>query len=99
MTPEQKLNALFAAEAAPDRDLGFQADVVARIARRRAGATILALVPWLIAATAGLWGLQPMIGAVAEQAGPVLAPVAMIATLVAGSLIAALWLTRRLGRA
>lgn len=99
MTPEQKLNALFAAEAVPARDLVFQADVAARIARRRAWATVLSLVPWLTALTAGLWGLQPVIGVVADRAGPVLAPVAMILTLVGGSLIAALWLTRRFGRA
>ena len=77
MTPEQKMNALFAAEAAPARDFSFQAEVVTRIARRRAWATILSLVPWLVAATAGLWGLQPVIGAAAEQSGPVLLPVAM----------------------
>lgn len=99
MTPEQKMKALFAADAAPARDFGFQAEIVARIARRRAWATVLALVPWLIAATAGLWGLQPVIGAVAEQAGPVLMSVAMTLTLVVASLAAALWLTRRLGRA
>jgi len=98
MTPEQKMNALFAAEAAPSRDFGFQAAVVARIARHRAWATVLSLVPWLVAATAGLWGLQPLIGAVADQTAPVLAPVAMTLTLVGGSLIAGLWLIRRLGR-
>ena len=99
MTAEQKLNALFAAEAVPARDLGFQADFVQRIARQRAWATVAALVPWLIAATALLWGVQPVIAAAADQLAPVLAPVAMILTLVAGSLVVAVWLTRRLGRA
>ncbi|WP_339928541.1 hypothetical protein [uncultured Brevundimonas sp.] len=93
------MNALFAAEAAPARDYGFQAEVVARIARRRAWASILSLVPWLISATVGLWGLQTVIGTAAGQLGPVLVPVAMTLTLIGGSLVAALWLTRRLGRA
>tara|TARA_R110000868_G_scaffold104578_11_gene288237 strand:- start:2357 stop:2656 length:300 start_codon:yes stop_codon:yes gene_type:complete len=99
MTPEQKMTALFAAETVPARDYAFQAEVVARIARHRAWASVLSLVPWLIAVTAGLWGLQPVIGAAADQVGPVLVPVAMTLTLVGGSLMAALWLTRRLGRA
>tara|TARA_R110000764_G_scaffold75283_3_gene152068 strand:- start:563 stop:862 length:300 start_codon:yes stop_codon:yes gene_type:complete len=99
MTPEQKLTALFAAEAAPARDYGFQAEVVARIARRRAWASVLSLVPGLIAATALLWGLQSVFGAVLGQLGPVLVPVAMILTLVGVSLGAAFWLTRRLVRA
>ncbi|MDI1280165.1 hypothetical protein [Brevundimonas sp.] len=99
MTPEQKMNALFAADAAPARDLGFQADVARRIARQRAWATVVALVPWLIAATAVLWGLQPALAAAADQLAPTLIPVAMTLTLVVGSLAAALWLTRRLGRA
>lgn len=99
MTPEQKLTALFAAEAAPARDYSFQADVVARIARRRAWASVLSLVPWLIAATAGLWGLQAVIATAADPLGPVLVPVAMTLTLVGGSLAAARRLTRRLGRA
>ncbi|WP_414977324.1 hypothetical protein [Brevundimonas sp.] len=93
------MNALFAADAAPARDLGFQADVARRIARQRAWATVVALVPWLIAATAVLWGLQPALAAAADQLAPTLIPVAMILTLVVGSLAAALWLTRRLGRA
>lgn len=99
MTPEQKLPALFAAEAAPARDYGFQAEVVARIARRRAWATVLSLVPGLVAATALLWGLQAVFGGVLGQLGPVLVPVAMILTLVGVSLGAAFWLTRWLARA
>ncbi len=45
MTPEQKMNALFAAEAAPARDVGFEVAVLARIARHRAWASVLALLP------------------------------------------------------
>ncbi|WP_417233178.1 hypothetical protein [Brevundimonas sp.] len=99
MTPEQKMNALFAAEAAPARDYGFQAEVVARIARRRAWMSILSLVPWLIAATAVLWALRPVISTAADRLDPVLVPVAMTLTLIGGSLVAARRLTRRLGRA
>ena len=99
MTPEQKMNALFAAEAAPARDVGFEVAVLARIARHRAWASVLALLPWLFAATAGLWGLQRTIGAATDQLAVVFVPVAMTLTLIGGSLVAARRLTRRLGRA
>ena len=55
MTPERKLAALFAAEAPPARDFAFQAAVARRIAARRAWMTVVALLPWTIAATALLW--------------------------------------------
>lgn len=99
MTPEQKMNALFAAEAVPARDYGFQAVVAARIARRRAWARVLSMVPVLIAVTAGLWGLQSVIVEAATSLEPMLVPVTMILTLVGGALASALWLARRLHRA
>ena len=50
MTPEQKLSALFAAEAPPARDYVFQARMAQAIALRRAWMTVAALVPWTVAA-------------------------------------------------
>lgn len=99
MTPEQKMNALFAAEAVTARDVGFQVEVLARIARRRAWESVLSLLPWLFAVTAGLWGLQRAIGTAVDQLTPVLVPVAMTLTLVGGSLVAARWLALRFVRA
>lgn len=95
MTPEQKLAALFAAGAAPARDLAFQAAVARRIAARRAWMTVAALVPWTIAATALLWGLRPVVAPLAEGLAAALQPAAtvLVTALVAG--LAARWLSRR----
>jgi len=95
MTPDRKLAALFAAEAPPARDLAFQAAVARRIAARRAWMTVGALVPWVIAATALLWGLSPVVAQLADSMAVALEPVAMVlvTALVAG--LAARWLSRR----
>ena len=55
MTPEDKLAAFFAEATPPARDLAFQAMVAERVARRRALATVFALVPWTIAAIVLCW--------------------------------------------
>lgn len=96
MTPEQKLSALFAAEAPPARDYGFQARMAQAIALRRAWMTVAALVPWVVAAVAILWALIPVVGPMSDSLGPALQPaVAMLAgaAVIAG---AALWMSRRL---
>lgn len=95
MTPEQKLAALFAAEAPPARDYAFQVGVAQRIAARRAWLTVAALAPWAIAATAILWAFAPLAAGLAEGAEPLLQPLGAIVTLVAVSVAAALWLSRR----
>ncbi|MFY8163887.1 MAG: hypothetical protein ACOVKC_06585 [Brevundimonas sp.] len=96
MTPEQKLSALFAAEAPPARDYGFQARMAQAIALRRAWMTVAALVPWVVAAVAILWALVPVVGPLSDSLGPALQPaVAMLAgaAVTAG---VALWMSRRL---
>lgn len=95
MTPDDKLNRLFAAQTPPRRDLAFEAAVAERIALRRAWATAGALAPWAIAATAILWALAPMLATLGQAAGDVLAPA--IATAAVGMLtfIAARWMDRR----
>lgn len=62
LTPEQKLAALFAEQAPPARDPVFCADLMQRVARRRAWARVGAAAPW--AGVAGLltWALQPVLG-------------------------------------
>lgn len=95
MTPEQKLAALFAAETPPARDYAFQAVVAQRIAARRAWLTLLALVPWAIAATAVLWALAPLAGQALEGVAPLVQPMGAVLTLAALTGVAALWLSRR----
>lgn len=95
MTPEQKLAALFAAEAPPARDYAFQVAVAQRIAARRAWLTVAALAPWAIAAAAVLWALAPLAGDLAEAAAPLVQSLGATLTLAALSAAAALWLSRR----
>ncbi|MBU1347639.1 MAG: hypothetical protein KKA16_11915 [Alphaproteobacteria bacterium] len=78
MTPEDKLNAFFAEAAPPTRDLTFQAGVAERVARRRALATVFAMIPWTIAAIALCWAAGPMIAPVVEGLSRTLAPAAAI---------------------
>jgi hypothetical protein len=49
--PDSTLSAFFADQTPPRRDLAFEAQVAAGIARRRVVATIAALLPWTIAAS------------------------------------------------
>lgn len=83
MTPDQTLSAFFAEAAPPARDLMFEARVAGRIARRRAVATVLALVPWTVAAIAVLWALAPLASPAVEGLSQTLAPAAAILTLTA----------------
>ncbi|MNK08182.1 hypothetical protein D3C87_261110 [compost metagenome] len=61
MTPEQKLAAIFAQQAAPARDLVFMSVTAQRIARRRAVLSVLACLPWGLVAALMLWALQPVL--------------------------------------
>lgn len=98
MTPEQKLAALFAADAPPPRDYAFEADVAERVARRRAWMTVAALVPWMVVAAIVLWALQPVLVRLSEELATLIQPLALVGavTVVAAGL--ALWLTGALQR-
>lgn len=98
MTPERKLQALFAAEAPPARDYAFQARLAQRIALRRAWMTVAALVPWGVAAIAILWALIPVVGPLGEDIVALVPAAGMLAG-VAVSAVAALWLSRRFSAA
>ncbi|MDO9078186.1 MAG: hypothetical protein Q7U72_12150 [Brevundimonas sp.] len=98
MTPEQKLAALFAAEAPPARDYGFEARMAQAIALRRAWMTVAALVPWVVAAVAVLWALIPVVGPMSESLGAALQPAAAMLAGAAVTAAAALWLSRRFGK-
>ncbi len=78
MTPEERLNVFFAEAMPATRDLGFQAGVAERVARRRAVATVVALIPWTIAAMVLCWAVGPMMAPVVEGMGQTLAPAAAI---------------------
>ncbi len=82
-THDQALAAFFAAQVPPPRDLAFEARVAAGVARRRALATVLALVPWTIAAVAVLWALAPLVAPVVEGLGQTLAPAVALLVLTA----------------
>lgn len=94
MTPEQKLQALFAAEAPPARGYAFQARLAQRIALRRAWMTVAALVPWGVAGVAILWALIPVVGPLGEDIAALVPAAGMLAG-VAVSAVAALALARR----
>jgi hypothetical protein len=100
MTPEQKLAALFAAETAPAIDIAFVAEVSGRIAFRRAVATVLAMIPWAIAATAILWALAPvavpLVGGLEAALSPILGGVALAAAALIGAVVLDTGLRRRL---
>lgn len=97
MTPEEKLAALFAAEAPPARDLAFEARVAERVAARRALGRSLAAAPMAVAAAAALWGL----GQAAPEAFAMLRPELLAGWLTAAGAGAAglIWLSRRLSAA
>jgi hypothetical protein len=96
MTPEQKLSALFAAEAPPARDYSFQARMAQAIALRRAWMTVAALVPWVVAAVAVLWALIPVVGPMSESQGSALQPAVAKLAGAAVTTGVALWMSRRL---
>ena len=96
MTPEDKLAAFFAEATPPVRDLAFQAELAERVARRRAFATVGALIPWTIAAIVLCWAIGPMMGPVIEGLGQTLAPAAVILMLTGLGVVALTASARRL---
>ena len=96
MTPDERLAAFFAEATPPSRDLAFQAMVAERVARRRAFATVGALIPWTIAAIVLCWAIGPMIGPVVEGLGQTLAPAAVILMLTGLGMVALMASARRL---
>ena len=98
MTPEDKLNALFAAERPKTPDYVFQAAVAQTMALRRAWLTVLATVPWAVAAAAGLWALQPVIEPLRDSLNVFLPTLAGTVLVAGATAVAALWLARTGGR-
>lgn len=98
MTPEDKLNALFAAERPKTPDYVFQAAVARKMAERRAWLTVLAMAPWAIAAMACLWALQPVIEPLRDSLNVFLPTLAGTLLVAGATAVAALWLARTRGR-
>ena len=98
MTPEQKLAAIFAAEAPSRRDYAFEVGVAEQIARRRAWLTVVALLPWLVVSGIVLWALHPLLETVSGELVPVIQPVAAIVVATAVAAGVGLWLTGALQR-
>lgn len=96
MTLEDRLNAFFAEATPPARDFAFQAGVAERVARRRAFATVGALIPWTIAAIVLCWAVGPMMAPVIEGLGQTLAPAAAILGLTALGVVGLMAGARRL---
>ncbi|MGQ3041147.1 MAG: hypothetical protein ACT6TH_04145 [Brevundimonas sp.] len=98
MTPEQKLAALFAADAPPARDYAFEADVAERIARRRAWLTIFALAPWALIAGIVLWALQPVLAGLSIELAALIQPLALTLGSSAVAVVVGLWFVNALQR-
>lgn len=96
MTPDDKLAAFFAGATPPARDPAFQAVVAERVARRRAFATVGALIPSTIAAIVLCWAIGPMMGPVVEGLGRTLTPAAVILMLTALGIAGLMACARRL---
>jgi len=96
MTPEDTLASFFAGTMPPHRDLAFQTVVAQRIARRRAFATVGALIPWTIAAMAMCWALGPLLAPFVLALGQTVAPAAAILTMTAVGVATLLAAGRRL---
>lgn len=98
MTPEDKLNALFAADRPTTPDYLFQTALAQKVALRRAWLTVAATVPWAIAAIACLWALQPVIEPLRDSLNVFLPTVAGVLLVAAATAVAGLWLARTRGR-
>lgn len=95
MNLEDKLKAFFAAQAAPARDLMFEAELAERVARRRAVAAVMASAPLTVAATAALWGLRPVVEPLAQDLSAALVPAGAVLSLTGITGVLAVWLSRR----
>lgn len=97
MTPEARLQALFAAETPPPRDLAFEAEVARRVAARRAVLRVAALLPLTLAFAVLLWAVRPYMAGLTV-------PAAAVPAMTAGGLavvgaLAVVWLSRRFSAA
>ena len=84
LLPQQLLSELWVLDEPPERDPAFVLGAMEHVERRRFWLGVLALVPVVIAASAVLWALGPLIAAVARATvpdGAMLAPIAAAAVM------------------
>jgi hypothetical protein len=86
---DDRLKALFAADAPPARDPVFTLDVVRRMQRRRLWLELIGRVPWVIAASAILWVTTPWLQAASRPAAALLGMIAPAAGVAVGALLLA----------
>ena len=106
MTPEQKLALMLAADTPRAPDRAFVAETARRVALRRAIMTVVALIPWAVAATAVLWALRPALAGVFSELAPALVPAlgpgmataALAGAALAGGLLLDPGIRRRVGQ-
>ena len=106
MTPEQKLALMLAANTPRTPDRAFVAETARRVALRRAIMTVVALIPWAVAAAAVLWALRPALAGVFSELAPALVPalgpgiatVALVAAVLTGGLLLDPGIRRRVER-
>jgi hypothetical protein len=85
--PDARLAAFFAAQLPPARDLGFQAEVLAAVARRRFVADMVLLSTVTTLAATALWLIWPAVAPALEALGRGLAP-GLAAVITAASIVA-----------
>lgn len=86
-SPDDRLAAFFAAEEPPARDPGFQAEVLAGLARRQFLGELSALSGATAVGGVVLWLVWPALAQVLEALSRGLAP-GLVAVIVAGSVVA-----------
>lgn len=96
LTPEQKLAALLSQPAAPVRDPVFCADLMQRVARRRAWARVGAAAPWAVSGGLAAWALQPVLSPSMESVGQALVLPGAILGVVAVLALTVMMAARRL---
>src|SRR4051812_4954348 len=85
-TPDERLAALFAADLPPARDVAFQAEVLAAMARRRFLADMMLLSTITSLAGVGLWLVWPAVAPALEALSRGLAP-GLAAVIAAASIV------------
>jgi DNA primase len=85
--PDARLAALFAADLPPVRDVSFQAEVLAAMARQRFLADMLLLSTITTVAGVGLWLVWPIVAPTLEALGRGQAP-GLAAVIAAASIVA-----------
>jgi hypothetical protein len=68
MSDDSRLQALWALDEPPARDVAFELAVMARALRRRLWADIAALTPIVAGAAVVLWSLTPLLGSLDQFA-------------------------------